>query len=424
MRGVRRGQAAEWPLVRSVQDHLAAVMAVAVPVAPLDVVLHDAMGAVLAEDVAAPLDVPAVTVAARDGYAVAAEDAGGLVVRLPVVDDLRAGAAPGLRLAPGQAVRVASGAPLPLGADSVVPLEETDRGAAVVQLAGPVTLGQWVRPVGADVLGREVVLRAGTRLGARQLALAAAIGRGRLRVHPTPRVVLLSVGDELVEPPTKNVPPAEVAPTYEADGHALEAAVRDAGAVPVRIGVVGDDHGRLRETIADQLVRADLVVVTGGLSELAGDTVKDVLASTGDVRLDQVAMTPGRRHGFGTLGEELGRDRDVPVFALPGHPVAAQVAFEVFVRPALRAMAGHAEVFRPSVAAAVDTGWGSPAGLRQFVPVTVLGSPDEGYTATALGDPAAPSITALAQANALAVVNERMTHVRTGQVLHCLVLEG
>jgi len=417
-------QAAQWPLVRSVQDHLAAVMAAAVPVPPLDVVLHDATGAVLAEDVAAPVDVPAVPVAARDGYALAAADAAGLVVRLPVVDDLRAGAVPGLRLAPGQAVRVASGAPLPLGADSVVPVEETDRGTAAVAMAGPVTLGQWVRPTGADVLRGEVVLRAGTRMGARQLALAAAMGRGRLPVHPTPRVVLLSVGDELTEPPTKTAPSPDSPLTYEADGHGLEAAVRDAGAVPVRVGIVGDDHGRLRETLADQMVRADLVVITGGLSELAGDTVKDVLLAAGDLRLDHVAMTPGMRHGFGLLGEALGRDRDVPVFALPGHPVAAQVAFEVFVRPALRAMAGHAEVFRPSVAASVSAGWSSPAGLRQFVPVSLLGSPDEGYTATPLGDPTAPSTTALAQANALAVVNEKMAHVRTGQVLHCLVLEG
>jgi len=409
--------------VRSVQDHLAAVLAVVAPVPPLDVVLHDAMGAVLAEDVTAALDVPGVAVAARDGYAVAADDAARLVVHLPVVDDLRAGALPGLRLAPGQAVRVASGAPLPLGADAVVPVEETDRGSATVAIAGPVKAGQWVRAAGGDVRGDDVVLRTGTRLGARQLALAAAMGRGRLRVHPRPRVVLLSVGDELTEPPTKGAA-APGGRTFEADGHALEAAVRDAGAVPVRVGIVPDDHRRLRETLADQLVRADLVVVCGGLSELSGDTVKDVLAGAGDVRLDQVAMTPGRRHGFGTLGPELGRDREVPVFALPGHPVAAQVAFEVFIRPALRAMAGHAELYRSSVAATVDTGWESPAGLRQFVPATVLGTPDEGYAATPLGDPAAPSITALAQANALAVVNEKMTHVRAGQVLHCLVLEG
>ncbi|WP_309133907.1 gephyrin-like molybdotransferase Glp [Cellulomonas sp.] len=412
--------------MRSVQDHLAAVLAAVGPVAPLDVLLHDATGCVLAADVVAPVDVPAVPVAARDGYAVAAHDTldgAGHVRDLPVVDDVHAGSPAGLRHVAGTAVRVASGGPLPIGADAVVPVEETDRGTARVALQRPAVPGQHLRPAGADVRAGEVVLTAGTRLGARQVALAAAMGRGRLPVHPTPRVVLLSVGDELIEP-TAQARPGTV---FEADGHALEAAVRDAGASAVRVGVVPDERAALREALEDQLVRADLVVLTGGLSELAHDTVKDVLAPLGTVRLDQVAMTPGLRHGFGTVGRGLGShddERGVPVFALQGHPVAAQVSFEVFVRPALRAMAGHPELFRPSVAAAATQGWASPPGLRQFVPASVLGSPEEGYRVTPLGDPAAPSTTALAQANALAVVGETDMAVRAGQVVHCLVLEG
>ena len=192
------------------------------------------------------------------------------------------------------------------------------------------------------------------------------MGRGRLRVHPTPRVVLLSVGDELVEPGAHADRSGHG--VFETDGHALEAAVRDAGAASVRVGILGDDRAVLREAIEDQLVRADLLVITGGLSELTHDTVKDVLATMGSVRLDQVAMTPGQRHGFGTVADDLASDKSVPIFALQGHPVAAQVSFEVFVRPALRAMAGHAEVFRPSVAAEAVEGWVSPPGLRQFVP--------------------------------------------------------
>lgn len=414
--------------MRSVQDHLAAVLAAAAPVPPLDVVLHDATGCILAADVVAAVDVPAVAVAARDGYAVAAQDtfvAGARGPELPVVHDVHAGSPAGLRHVPGTAVRVASGAPLPLGADAVVPVEETDRGHARVACQRVATAGQHVRRAGADVRAGDVVLTAGTRLGARQIALAAALGRGRLPVHPTPRVVLLSVGDELVEPTT----PARPGAVFEVDGHALEAAVRDAGATAVRVGAVPDDHAALREALEDQLVRADLVVLTGGLSELAHDTVKDVLAPLGTVRLDQVAMTPGMRQGFGivgALGLEVGEagGRTVPLFALQGHPVAAQVSFEVFVRPALRAMAGHAELFRPSVAAVVTHGWMSPAGLRQFVPASVLGTPEEGYRATPLGDPAAPSTTALAQANALAVVGEGDLAVHPGSVLHCLVLEG
>ncbi|GEL95010.1 molybdopterin molybdotransferase MoeA [Cellulomonas composti] len=410
--------------MRSVQDHLAAVLAAVGPVAPLDVALHDAVGCILAADLVARRDLPPVPVAERDGYAVASHETAGAgyesTLSLPVAHDVRAGGMP-LRLAPGQSVRISSGGPLPLGADAVVPIEETDRGAARFAMQRPAVAGQHVRAPGADVRTGEVVLPAGTRLGARQLALAAAMGHGRLHVHPTPRVVLLSVGDELVEPGA--VRPAE-GTVFEADGHALEAAVRDAGASPVRVGIVSDDRSALREALEDQLVRADLVVVTGGLSELVGDTVKDVLATLGSVRLDQVAMTPGFRHGFGTVGAELGRDREVPVFALQGHPVAAQVSFEVFVRPALRAMAGHVELYRPSVAAQATHGWSSPVGLRQFVPATVLGSPDEGYRVTPLGDPGSPTVSALALANALAVVGEQDATVHAGQVIHCLVLEG
>jgi len=411
--------------MRSVQDHLAAVLAAVGPVAPLDVALHDAVGCILARDLVATRDVPATAVAARDGYAVAAHETAGAGLgapsALPVAHDVLPGGPAGLRLAPGQAVRIASGGALPLGADAVVPLEETDRGAVRVELQRPAVAGQHVRPVGADARTGEVVLAAGTRLGARQLAVAASLGHGRLHVHPTPRVVLLSVGDELVEPGTAR--PREGA-VFETDGHALEAAVRDAGATPVRVGILPDDRGTLREALDDQLVRADLVVITGGLSELANDTVKDVLATLGTVRLDQVAMTPGLRHGFGTVGSDLGADRTVPIFALQGDPVTAQVSFEVFVRPALRAMGGHAELFRPSVAATATHGWTSPAGLRHFVPATVLGSPEEGYRVTPVGDPLAPTVSALAHANALAVVGEGDTHVPAGQVVHCLVLEG
>ncbi|MEN0129322.1 MAG: gephyrin-like molybdotransferase Glp [Brevundimonas sp.] len=406
--------------MRSVQDHLAAVLAAVGPVAPLDVALHDAAGCILAADVVARADLPRFATATRDGYAVAAHETT-QVATLPVAHDVRPGRGAPLRLAPGQCVRIASGAPLPLGADAVVPLEETDRGAARVALQRPAVAGQYVRPAGSDAHEGEVVLEAGTRLGARQLAIAASLGRGRLHVHPTPRVVLIAVGDELVEPGSTRFEDGAV---FEADGHALEAAVRDAGAAPVRVAIQGDDRARLREALEDQLVRADLVVICGGLSELADDTVKDVLAPLGTVRLDQVAMTPGHRHGFGTVGSDLGRERAVPIFALQGHPVAAQVSFEVFVRPALRTMAGHADVFRPSVAAQATQGWSSPPGLRQFVPAVVLGSPDEGYRVTPVGEAGAPSISALARANALAVVGEQDLTVQPGQTVHCLVLEG
>jgi molybdopterin molybdotransferase len=407
--------------MRSVQDQLAAVLAAVGPVAPLDVVLSDASGCILAEDVVAPADVPALPVAACDGYAVATGDlrgsSPGAPVVLPVAHDVVAGDPAALRLAPGQAVRIASGGPVPAGADAVVPAEDTDRGAVRVTLHRVPAPGEQIRPAGTDTPRGAVVIAAGTRLGARQLAVAAATGRGRLRVHPAPRVVIVSIGDELAEPGT----PARDGGVYESAGHALEAAVRDTGATPRRVGVVTDDRAVLGEALEDQLVRADVVVTTGGLSESQHDTLADVLAPLGTVRFDQVAMAPGFRHGFGTVGEGV---HTVPLFALPGHPVASQVAFEVFVRPALRAMAGHTDLFRPSVTARADVGWSSPAGVRQFVPAAVVGTPGEGYRVTPVGDPATSSITGLAHANALAVVGEQDDAVVAGQIVHCLVLEG
>ena len=264
-----------------------------------------------------------------------------------------------------------------------------------------------------------MLLAAGERLGARQLSMAAAVGRARLRVHPTPRVVILSVGDELVDPGASTRPGT----VRDANSHALATAVQDAGASAIRVGVVGDDRVRLRETLEDQLVRADLLLTTGGLSDTERDTVKDVLAPLGTVRFDHVAMSPGGRQGFGSVGGLDGGDA-VPIFALPGHPVAAHVSFEVFVRPALRAIAGRAELFRPSVPAVATHGWASPAGMRQFVPAHLVGSPGEGYTVTPVGDPAEVSLHALSRANALAVVPEDGALVRPGDRVHCIVLEG
>ncbi|WP_225755334.1 gephyrin-like molybdotransferase Glp [Actinotalea sp. Marseille-Q4924] len=406
--------------MRSVHDQLAAVLAAAQPVAPLDVVLADAPGCVLAQDVTVAADVPARDVAACDGYAVRTVDlvppAGAAVqpdVTLSVLEDVAVSAVTPGRLVERSAALLASGAPLPVGADAVVPLDRTDRGRARVVVRGGARPHENVLRAGSDLAAGAVVVRRGSRVASRHLAAAAAGGLGRVRVHPRPRVVVVTVGDELVEPGRARPPGS----THDADAHALAAAVQDAGASAVRVGPVPDDRAVLREVIEDQLVRADLLVLTGGLSAGPWDTVADVLAPLGTVRLDQVAMTPGGRLGFGTVD-------GVPVVALPGRPVSALVAHEVFLRPALRAMAGHTDLFRPSVRAAVTRPWASPAGRRQFVPATLAGGPLDGYTVTPVGDPGAASLGDLARANALAVVGEDTTAVRAGDTLACLVLDG
>lgn len=404
------------------QTHLADVLAVARPVQPLDVLLADAAGCILAEDVLVPADLPPHAAAGCDGYAVCTADVAAATptapVVIPVAHDVRAGSGDPERSVPGQCLAVASGAPLPVGADAVVPLDRTDRGAAHVSVLRPVAAGANVRPRGADALAGTTALAAGLRLGPREISLAAAVGRRRLRVHPRPRVVIVPVGDELVEPGR----PRE-AGVFDANGQALAIAVRDAGAVPIPVSAVTDDRATLRELIEDQLVRADVVLTTGGLSEGPRDTVMDVLGPLGTVRFDHVAMSPGRRQGVGLVGEE---GSAVPIIALPGHPVAAQVSYEVYVRPALRAMAGHAELYRPSVAAYANASWESPAGVREFVPARLTGSPDEGYVVTPVAEPGdigLLSLSALAGANALAVIGEDQTAVQLGSRVHCLVLD-
>lgn len=402
--------------MRSVQEHLAACLAAVGPQPPLEVVLADAVGCVLAEDVLAPDDLPVTDLAGLDGYAVRAADIVAArpdtPVTLRVLDELRAGSTERIRLPGTAAVRIASGAPMPIDSDVVVPVEQTDRGTASVAIRTAGAAGENVRRRAQDLQAGQVVLPGGQRVGARQMALLAAAGRGRVTVHPRPRVVVVSVGNELVEPGAA----ASRGQVFDANGHALAAALSDAGAAAYRVAAVPDERGPLRETLEDQLVRADLILTTGGLS--ADDTVKEVLAPLGTVRFDNVAMWPGRQLGLGTIGD------GTPIFALPGDPVAAQVAYEMFVRPAVLSMAGYADLYRTSVPATVAQGWHSPPGRREFVPVQLVGSPDDGYRATPAGAPGALLLSGLARSNALAVVPEDVTEVAAGDELYCLALDA
>jgi len=399
--------------VTEVSDHLARVLATAEPLPPLEVRLGDAVGCVLAHDVRSDLDLPARDLAAQDGYAVMSRDVEGASltrpVELRVLDTIEAGATDPGTVVELAAVRVASGAPVPARADAVVPLDDTDRGEAVVKvLAGPGP-GANVRRAAEDVAAGAVVLKAGVRIDARHIALLAGLGRDRVTVHPRPRVVVVSVGDELIEPGR----PGAEGSVYDANGHALATAVQAAGGSTFRVAAVPDERAKLRETLEDQLVRADLIITTGGLSYGARDTVKDVLSPLGTVRFDNVLIAPGRQFGVGVI------EGDTPILCLPGDPVSAQVGFEVFVRPALLAMAGYAEIYRPTVTATLTTPWQSTPGRREFVPARLTGSRGNYEVA-----PTGPGthLSALAAANALLVIPPERGVVSPGETLNAMVL--
>lgn len=405
-----------------VEQHLDRVVAACPPLPSLELGLIDAQGCVLAADVTSDVELPGFRNSAMDGYAVRAEEVAGASpeagVQLPVVQDIAAGNTAPLSLAAGQTMRIMTGAPLPSGADAVVPVEGTDGGVARVAIRTPVQPGQHVREAGTDVAIGDVVLHAGTRLGARHLALLAAVGSGSAQVVPKPRVVVFSTGDELLEP---GIRPG-FAQVADSNGVMLAAAVRSVGGVAFRVGIVRDDVRTLMRTLEDQLVRADAVITTGGVSAGAYDTVKEVLSTVGTVQFDKVAMQPGMPQGFGTLSDGS-RRRAVPVFTLPGNPVSAMVSFEVFVGPALRRMAGRPEHETALIPATATQGWGKPVDKMQFARV-VLTRDGHGQASVALaGGQGSHALGGLAAANALAVVPVGVSAVSPGDTVRCHPLE-
>ncbi|MET9321710.1 gephyrin-like molybdotransferase Glp [Streptomyces sp. NPDC003038] len=441
----------------SVDEHLADVLATVRPLEPIELQLLDAQGCVLVEDVTVPVALPPFDNSSMDGYAVRTADVQGASEEFPavltVIGDVAAGSGELPTVGPGEAARIMTGAPLPPGAEAVVPVEWTDGGTGGGAASGmtpastaPEGAGgevrvhraaearAHVRSRGSDVQAGDLALAAGTVLGPPQIALLAAIGRGTVRVRPRPRVVVLSTGSELVQPGE-----ALTAGTiYDSNSFALAAAARDAGAIAYRVGAVADDAETLRATIEDQLIRADLMVTTGGVSVGAYDVVKEALSSVGSggasvgsgsgpggedvdgggIDFRKLAMQPGKPQGFGTIGPD-----HTPLLALPGNPVSSYVSFELFVRPAIRALMGlpESEVSRPSVRAVLkaDKALGSPAGRRQFL----RGKYDaRSGTVSPVGGSGSHLIAALAHADSLMVVPEDVTSVEPGAEVEVVLL--
>ncbi len=399
--------------MRTVHEHLAEVLTVVGPLASLEMGLLDAHGCVLAEDVRSVGSLPSFDNSSMDGYAVRVADLEHLPVTLPVTGDVAAGLASPLRVQPGLCVRIMTGAVLPAGADAVVPVEWTDGGVAQVRIDRRPDLGAHVRRIGEDVTAGELVLASGSYLGSSQIGLAAAIGRSRLVVRPRPRVVVVSTGSELVEPGTR-LSPGQIP---DSNSLALTTAAIEAGAIAYRVGIIPDDPRRLLATLEDQLVRADLLVTSGGVSVGAYDVVKEVLSRLGTVGFHKVAMQPGMPQGFGTIGPD-----STPVFGLPGNPVSALVSFEAFVRPALRRMLGAEQVERPRVSAVTTTELTSPAGKRSFLRVW-LEVVDGAYRVSPVSGAGSHLMAGMARANALAVLSEDVERVPAGGAVQVMLLE-
>ena len=401
----------------SVEDHLARILADIEPLPDVQQPLMETLGLAVAEDVHAPIRLPSFDNSGMDGYAVCHRDvvtaSAETPVHLPVVGEIGAGQAQLLAMSPGTAVKIMTGAPVPTGADTVVPYEWTDRGVAQVTISRAPSEGQHVRRAGEDVEEGDLLIERGTVLGPRHLGLLAAVGRSTVRSRPRPRVVILSTGTELRDPGTPLAPDA----IYDGNSFLLAASARRLGAIAYRVGIVPDEPRAFLDALADQLVRADIVVTSGGVSQGDFDVVKEALRPLGTVWFGGVAMQPGKPQGFGFVGEDR-----TPIFTLPGNPVSSYISFEAFVLPAIRRLMGKTPETRPTTRARLTHGLSSPQGRRQFVRGEYAVDRSGPYVAP-VGGHGSHLIGDLASSNALIVVPEDVTSLSAGEPVQVLRLD-
>ena len=383
------------------------------PTLPAEVALIDgALGRVLAEDVAADLDLPPFDRAAMDGYAVRAADASSSPVVLEVIGQVRAGQSSDRPLAPGQALQVMTGAPVPAGASAVIPVEKTRSldGGRRVELQVVAEPGAHIARQGCEVRAGEVVLQAGVTLDPAAIGVLAAVGRGRVAVGRRPTVAVLSTGDELVdvwETPGR-------ARIRNSNGYAVTAQARWAGAEVRSLGIVPDQADRIAEAVREGF-RSDVLLVSGGVSAGAYDLVEEVLArfDTG-LLFTRVAVKPGAPLVFGRRGDRL-------VFGLPGNPVSAQVTFELFVRPALLRLQGARVVTRPPVRVTLAEAVSNRSGRRAYAPARVR-LEDGRLQAWPVTSQGSADLVAHARANAMVILEPDQTRAEAGASLEALLL--
>lgn len=392
-----------WPVVGderhnvgviSHDDHLARILAAAPAprVERLAVSGGSLLGRVLAADVRSAVELPAFTNSAMDGYAVHSADVNE-PCELPVVGDIAAGDTRSPSCEPGSTWRIMTGAPMPEGADAVVPVELTDGGVERVRFEAAATPGNHIRHAGEDVRVGDLLLPRGTHVAPHHVAVLASSGVTQVDVVARPRVVVVSTGDEL------RAAGSELAhgQIHDSNGPMLAALVEAAGAQLVEQAHLPDDARAVSDLLERVVESADVVITTGGVSAGAFDVVKEALIEAGDVTFDKVAMQPGKPQGFGLLGE-----RRVPVFTLPGNPMSTLVSFHVFVLPTLDAMGGRPP--RECERAVVERGWTSPPGRAQFARVAVRRDDSGRLVIHPNSRQGSHHLGELAEANALALV--------------------
>lgn len=390
---------------------------------PEPVTLSHALGRILAQPIVAQDNLPPFANSSMDGYALRAADLAGATqekpISLRVLGDVAAGAIANVTITPGTAVRIMTGAPLPPGADAVVPVEDTNEPwrnekrplPTYITIHRQVKPGDYVRPTGEDIQAGQTVMEAGHLLRPQEIGVLAALGVSNVLVVRRPRVGVLATGDELI-PVEQSLQPGKI---RNSNGYTQEAQVASLGAVPVSLGIAADSEADVRRHLQTGLAAGvDLFISSAGVSVGAYDVVKAVLEKEGNVGFWRVRMRPGKPLAFGQYG-------GVPYLGLPGNPVSAMVSFERFARPAILKMAGHRRLERPQVTVTVREDIKSDG--RESYIRAVVSKKGTGYTAVTTGGQGSHMMTSLIAANALLIVPEGITFLPAGQQLQAMMLD-
>jgi molybdopterin molybdotransferase len=394
--------------VERAQEHILSTVNV---LEPERVSLLEAAERVLAEAVVAHRDIPPLTNAAMDGYAVRGKDVLDGTVRLRVVGQVSAGHETDVVVGPGEAVRIMTGAPVPPGADTVVRFERTRVEGDEVVVLEPPSAGDNVRAAGEDVREGQLVLEPGKVLRPQEIGMLAALGRLEVTVTRRPRIAILGTGDEIV-PPDRQPGPSQI---RDANSYTVAAQVQRYGGLPMILGVAHDQEELVRRGMRRALEReADFIITSGGVSVGDFDLVKRVMDAEGTMHFWSLNMKPGRPMAFGDIG-------GVPLLGLPGNPVAAMISTELFARPALFKMQGFTDWSRPTVQARLTQPIERKDGRRHYLRVS-LRATDEGYEATLTGDQGSGILNSLVQADGLAVIPENSRYLPAGSEVELILL--
>ena len=369
--------------------------------------LLESLGRVVGEDIDARRNIPPLDNSGMDGYAVRTADiekaSRDHSVRLRVIEDLPAGFLSQKTLKKGQAIRIMTGAPIPMGADTVVPVEETRKDGSSVSIFKAFPFGENIRRAGEDVKQGDRVISRGDTLRSSEIGMVASIGRSSISVYQRPMVSILCTGEELVDVDD----PLEGVKIVSSNSYTLAAQVRECGAIPVQLGIARDQKEEVKKKLRQGL-RADVLISSAGISVGDYDFVKEALKDLGmEMVFWRVAMKPGKPMAFGVI-------REKPVFGLPGNPVSSMVSFEQFVRPALLKMMGHHQIFRPCIEAMLNGDLATEPGKRHYIRA-VVSRRDDHYVVRTTGAQGSGILNSMVRANGLIVIPEDRKCVRAGE---------